>query len=468
MDSAGFGKRKIIGLIIVALLVSTTLVTFISQDMPWATLDTSIKTGAGDIRVNATITQHTINYTGALDSSGGGLGLGSSLGLDSGGQNISAEKEMLEGFDNFTALFGILIASYNNRTYKAQYSTWDASADVDVNLQTDRIPWFPAGMAQQFEARISLGAVAGNFDRIELEKLELRLYRDFDETSSVPDFTDFITLKTISMDDILRTQDDVVVLNLEGVNPRDERRVGYAIAIQAKIVDSGGNESSSATVPWSSNSHPPSINMIPTSQIETIQLALLVLAYPLSFVLIAFGLICVVPILLDRKKNYLLLISFAVFAWMIPLFFSMGGNTLVALLKETFTTFDTKSFVWQEGLTTGYMAAVLASAAAGLGVFQRVTMDKEPAMGQDPTLDTEEVVATQEEENIGAEGSEETVNEPHYAEVEPVDAIVSENKDEEEVEVVEALSKEPTEPEKDKSSEDVGPEYVSFSEAEQN
>lgn len=367
--------KKNFQLIAVGLIIGSLILTGVSTTMSWGVVDTDLKlAGLADGHINLDLGQYKGTADVQFNVTGGGLlgGLGGSIiGGAAGGiigdtssmggeRDIHREAVYLTDMGQLNDVFGILFTSFKDVTYKVTAQTFNGLARLTIQTKTDTVPWYPEGMGQRYTVTITLVEIEGNFSKVEVDNVWMRLNYDLDTTPTLPEYTQAKKIGEISPDTVLTQKNQSVSYSFDVTNNYDKEQIGVIGLVELTMYDSIGGEHTPSLPPT------PNINIYPISQIQSAQIVMLALSFPMTIIGLALGAVGIPLTLLKKKLAFIIILSAFIMSLLGVVFFILGAETLVSLLVDGLDTFERSAFTWHSGMYMALAGALLLAPATAL------------------------------------------------------------------------------------------------------
>ncbi len=370
-------KTNILKIIIIVFLIISICLTIASQFMPWANIYFETKNeGAklNKVSLEADIYESKIDYKVFTNQTKGGIGgIGGGIISSPGSSSDKPEykfnytnesKVFLTGLGGFQKDIGEVLDSWVDREYTIKALIWNTEAgkndytNITVKSEVDLIPWWPVDIAQKCKITVAIDSTNNLTQRIEVDRIWIELWTDWDDEEI--DYTKSKVIWEKKSNDKLYNEGDKKTYTADISIDKNYGKVGLAARVEISVIDMDGNTTKKIISPFTSESHPTTINIYTMEKSEYYNIIFMVLAFPFTIVsLILIGIALPLTFIRSRAGTILILIA-AILGILAITFYINGVNTLVSLLDSVLAA-DVK-----EGLSFDQTALLIPSIAVVL------------------------------------------------------------------------------------------------------
>jgi len=420
-------KNSLIKLGILAAIIVVVLVTVLS---PWAIVD-------GQIGINTPLTGSN-NFDLNLEL----YGYKAKYEAGSKERNISREGEV--SFTNimdseFGDAVGFLKGSSKNYSYFIKAPAGD-KIRVYVNTSVDRVPWWPAIMDQECRIDITLVHPEG-LGTVTINTVWIRVWSNWDDKAK--EYTEYTELWESDVDDTLTASKNTKSYStMVSIDKDMGDKIGIIGMADVDIQDdTSATLSTSSDIPMSTSPNL-SINIIPLSTEETVNVLFLALAFPVLMVVMVLSMISILFTLMGKTRGrYGLPLSIGILGLMAPFMYTSGAKTLVALVGfEEFLTIEPMLYLGVVAGALGFVLFALELLVFGKADdtkrFKKKAKKDRNAKSETDTEDMDKDENAGEEVEFFSAPSEPKQSEPEQAVTKPIESEPTETQ---------AIGPEPTE-----------------------
>jgi hypothetical protein len=242
------------------------------------------------------------------------------------------------GLGDFQENLGEILDSWKDKDYKINsYHYTDQGAreytNFTIHTHSNLIPWWPVGMEQSCTVEITADTYGSEIEKVQIKRVWFEIWYDWDEEKG--DYTKKKVVWEKSPNDNINGLGGSKKYDAKFSIDEDFGKVGIVSRVELKILDSKGAENVQIA-PFSSTSHPTTINIFTMEQNEFYSIILLVLAFPFTLISLILTVLAIPLVLLSHRLGTILILVALIVGILGYVFYFNGFNTLIDVLDSTF------------------------------------------------------------------------------------------------------------------------------------
>lgn len=325
------GSTKLKAIIFIILLISLCLI-IISQFGSWGTIDVQTKIGGSlrEVELEAEFNEYSVDYNVITLRDGKVI------------NQSSDYKVFLTGMGDFQKNVGEILDSYKTKDHVLKASILDINigdfvyTNVKITTKVDFLPWWPMDMPQKVHVIVSIDSFNNLTQKVIINKVWIDRLTDWDD--EIDDYTKSEKIWETSPNDELTKSGQSKKYSTEITITKDYGKFGLVGYADITVIDTDGEPVTRILKPYTSKSHPATINLYSMTQGEFFSIITMIIAFPLSIIcIILIGLALPFVFKSHRIGTWLILIA-AIIGTLAIYFYINGLNILVDLLDSELET----------------------------------------------------------------------------------------------------------------------------------